>query len=173
MNHDNAAAQASAEAEERTKVHKAQEVLERTSASVGQVCFIILTLLAIIYTLYFAAGIILPFVLALVFAMVLGPAVRLMNRRLHIPRMIGGAVADRCAVQRRRGAGLCAIGSRFCLDSQSSAVPACIDGQAELSPKADPADGSRSAAAAKCDVAERGGAGGTAERNSDATTRYR
>ena len=73
MNHDNAAAQASAEAEERTKVHKAKEVLERTSASVGQVCFIILTLLAIIYTLYFAARIILPFVLALVFAMVLGP----------------------------------------------------------------------------------------------------
>ena len=89
MNQDKAAAQTSAEDEERAKVHKAQEVLERTSASVGQVCLIILTLLAVIYTLYFAAGIILPFVLALVLAMVLGPAMRLMNRRLHIPRMIG------------------------------------------------------------------------------------
>lgn len=88
MNQDEAAAQASAEDEERAKVHKAQEVLERTSASVGQVCLSILTLLAIIYTLYFAAGIILPFVLALVFAMVLGPAMRAMNRRLHIPRII-------------------------------------------------------------------------------------
>jgi predicted PurR-regulated permease PerM len=88
MNQYEAAAQASAEDEERAKVHKAQEVLERTSASVGQVCLSILTLLAIIYTLYFAAGIILPFVLALVFAMVLGPAMRTMNRRFHIPRII-------------------------------------------------------------------------------------
>ena len=155
MNQYEAAAQASAEDEERAKVHKAQEVLERTSASVGQVCLIILTLLAIIYTLYFAAGIILPFVLALVLAMVLGPAMRLMNRRLHIPRMIAALLLISCAVQRRGGAGLCAIGSRFCLDCQSSAVAAHLDGQAELSPKADPADGARRAAAAKCDVAER------------------
>ena len=88
MDEDKVPAQASAEDEERTKVRKAQEVMGRTSASVGQVCLIILTLLAILYTLYFAAGIILPFVLALVLTMVLGPAMRLMNRRLHIPRMI-------------------------------------------------------------------------------------
>jgi predicted PurR-regulated permease PerM len=88
MDQDTALAMASAENEERAKVRKAQEVLERTSLSVGQVCLIILTLLAILYTLYFAAGIILPFVLALVLTMVLGPAMRLMNRRLHIPRMI-------------------------------------------------------------------------------------
>jgi predicted PurR-regulated permease PerM len=88
MNQKAPFAQASAEDEERAKVRKAQEVLERTSASVGQVCLIILTLLAILYTLYFAAGIILPFVLALVLAMVLGPAMRLINRRLHIPRIV-------------------------------------------------------------------------------------
>jgi predicted PurR-regulated permease PerM len=88
MNQDTALAMASAENEERAKVRKAQDVLERTSLSVGQVCLIILTLLAILCTLYFAAGIILPFVLALVLTMVLGPAMRLMNRRLHIPRMI-------------------------------------------------------------------------------------
>jgi hypothetical protein len=83
-------ATASAEDEERAKVRKAQGVMERTSASVGQVCLIILTLLAIFYTLYFAAGIILPFVLALVLTMVLGPAMRLMNRRLHLPRATNG-----------------------------------------------------------------------------------
>src|ERR1700733_5595896 len=88
MDQDKAPAQASAEDEERTKVRKAQEVMGRTSASVGQVCLIILTLLAILYTLYFAAGIILPFVLALILTMVLGPAMRLLSRRLHIPRMI-------------------------------------------------------------------------------------
>jgi predicted PurR-regulated permease PerM len=88
MNQDTALAQASSEDEERGKVRKAQEVLDRTSPSVGQVCLIILTLFAVLYTLYFAAGIILPFVLALVLTMVLGPAMRLMNRRLRIPRMI-------------------------------------------------------------------------------------
>jgi predicted PurR-regulated permease PerM len=88
MDQDKAKAAAPAEDEERAKVRKAQDVMERTSASVGQVCLIVLTLLAILYTLYFAAGIILPFVLALVLTMVLGPAMRSMNRRLHIPRVI-------------------------------------------------------------------------------------
>jgi len=86
MNQDPALA--TSEDDERAKVRKAQEVVERTSASVAQVCLIILTLLAIVYTLYFGAPIILPFVLAIVLAMVLGPAMRVMNRRLHIPRMI-------------------------------------------------------------------------------------
>ena len=86
MNQDPALA--ASEDDERAKVRKAQEIVERTSASVTQVCLIILTLLAIVYTLYFGAPIILPFVLAIVLAMVLGPAMRVMNRRLHIPRMI-------------------------------------------------------------------------------------
>jgi predicted PurR-regulated permease PerM len=86
MSQDTELAQASSE--ERTKVRKAQEVLERTSPSAGQVCLIILTLLSILYTLYFAAEIILPFVLALVLTMVLGPAMRLMNRRLRIPKIV-------------------------------------------------------------------------------------
>src|SRR3954468_2211756 len=79
---------ATSEDEERAKVRKAQEVVERTSASVVQVCLVILTLLGLFYTLYSAAGIILPFVLALVLAAVLGPAMRVMNRRLRIPKMI-------------------------------------------------------------------------------------
>ena len=96
MNQETGLARASAEDEERAKVRNAQEVLERTSASVGQVCLIILTLLAILYTLYFAAGIILPFVLALVLAMVLGPAMRFINRRLHIPRMVAALLLRTC-----------------------------------------------------------------------------
>ena len=86
MNQDPALA--TSEDDERANVRKAQEVVERNSASVAQVCLIILTLLAVVYTLYFSAGIILPFVLAVVLATVLGPAMRLMNRRLHIPRII-------------------------------------------------------------------------------------
>jgi predicted PurR-regulated permease PerM len=79
---------AAPEDDERAKVLKAQEIVERTSTSVSQVCLIILTLLAVIYTLFFAAGIILPFVLALVLTMLLGPAMRLLNRRLRLPRIL-------------------------------------------------------------------------------------
>jgi predicted PurR-regulated permease PerM len=88
MVQDATIAQASSEDDERAKVRRAQEILERSSTSVGQVCLIILTVLAVLYTLFFAAAIILPFVLALVLALVLGPAMRLLNRRLRIPRMI-------------------------------------------------------------------------------------
>jgi predicted PurR-regulated permease PerM len=88
MVQDSTIAQASSEEEERIKVRRAQKVLERSSTSIGQVCLIILTMLAVLYTLFFAAAIILPFVLALVLALVLGPAMRLLNRRLRIPRMI-------------------------------------------------------------------------------------
>ncbi len=88
MVQDPTIAQASSDDEERAKVRRAQKVLERSSTSIGQVCLIILTVLAVLYTLFFAAAIILPFVLALVLALVLGPAMRLLNRRLRIPRMI-------------------------------------------------------------------------------------
>ncbi len=88
MVQDSTIAQASSEDDERAKVRRAQKVLERSSTSVGQVCLIILTLLAVLYTLFFAAAIILPFVLAMVLALVLGPAMRLLTRRLRIPQMI-------------------------------------------------------------------------------------
>jgi predicted PurR-regulated permease PerM len=88
MVQDSTIAQTSSEDEERAKIRRARKVLERSSTSIGQVCLIILTVLAVLYTLFFAAAIILPFVLALVLALVLGPAMRLLNRRLRIPRMI-------------------------------------------------------------------------------------
>jgi predicted PurR-regulated permease PerM len=74
--------------DERANARKAQEVIARTSMDVRQVCLVILTLLAVLYTLFFAAAIILPFVLAVVLALVLGPAMRLLNRRLRIPKMV-------------------------------------------------------------------------------------
>ena len=47
-----------------------------------------LTLLAIVYTLYFASALILPFVLALVLTALLSPPLQFMNRRLRVPRVI-------------------------------------------------------------------------------------
>lgn len=76
------------EDDEHAKLREAREVLAHSSTNIVQGCLITLTFLAVLYTLFFAAQIILSFVLALVLAMVLGPAMRLMNRRLHIPRMV-------------------------------------------------------------------------------------
>src|ERR1700722_14648357 len=88
MDQNPALVQRGSEDDERAKLRKAQEIVKRTSASVTQVCLIILSLLAFLYTLYFAAGSLLPFVLAMVLSMLLGPAMRMMNRRLRIPRVI-------------------------------------------------------------------------------------
>jgi predicted PurR-regulated permease PerM len=53
-----------------------------------KVCLIVGTALALVYTLYFAAAVILPFVLALVLTALLSPALVFMNRRLRVPRVI-------------------------------------------------------------------------------------
>ena len=57
-----------------------------------RIALITLTALAVIYTLYFAAAVILPFVLALVLTALLSPALQLMNRRLRIPRVVAALV---------------------------------------------------------------------------------
>jgi predicted PurR-regulated permease PerM len=76
------------EDDKRARVRRAQHVRARGLANIGQVCLVSLTLLAVLYTLYFGAAIILPFVLALVLALVLGPAMRVLNDRLRIPKMV-------------------------------------------------------------------------------------
>jgi predicted PurR-regulated permease PerM len=73
---------------QQTTARKAQEVIERSSPSIIQVCVIVLTSLALVYTLYFAAAIILPFVLALVLTALLGPPLQFMTRKMRIPRVI-------------------------------------------------------------------------------------
>ena len=78
--------------DEPVAVRKAQEIIERSSPTVNQVCLITLTLMAVIYTLYFAAAVILPFVLALVLTALLSPALQFMNRRLRIPRVIAALI---------------------------------------------------------------------------------
>ena len=47
-----------------------------------------LAVLAVIYTLYFAAAILLPFVLAIVLYLLLSPVMRVLTRRLHLPRFL-------------------------------------------------------------------------------------
>ena len=88
MDEDLALAKDDSPAIEATTVRKAQEVLERSSPTVSQICLTVLTVLAIVYTLYFASALILPFVLALVLTALLSPALHFMNRRLRVPRVI-------------------------------------------------------------------------------------
>jgi predicted PurR-regulated permease PerM len=52
------------------------------------VALTVLTLLAVFYTLYFAAGFLLPLLLAVVLDLLLAPAKRLLTDRLHLPGML-------------------------------------------------------------------------------------
>src|SRR6185436_16738354 len=50
-----------------------------------------LLVLAVLYTLYFARAVLLPIILALLLALILTPAVRLLQR-MRVPRMLGAAI---------------------------------------------------------------------------------
>jgi predicted PurR-regulated permease PerM len=76
----------------RRETKQAQEVMRDAKFHVRDVALVILAVLAVLYTLYFAAGIILPFVLALVLSLLLGPAARLMTERLLLPRMLAAVI---------------------------------------------------------------------------------
>ena len=70
----------------------ARQVMADAKFTVTDVTLVILTGLALLYTLYFAAGIILPLVLALVLALLLSPVTEFLNRRLLLPRMLGAVL---------------------------------------------------------------------------------
>ncbi|MBB3174903.1 putative PurR-regulated permease PerM [Endobacter medicaginis] len=70
------------------ELQRAREMLARSSPSVPGVCLLLLTILATFYTLYFAAAIVLPFVLAGVLNLLLMPPMRLLNQKLRIPKPI-------------------------------------------------------------------------------------
>ena len=71
---------------------QAQEVMREANFRVRDVALVILTGLAVLYTLYFAADIILPLVLALVLSLLLSPAARFLCNRLRLPRMLASAL---------------------------------------------------------------------------------
>jgi predicted PurR-regulated permease PerM len=70
----------------------ARHVIAAARFSTTSVTLIILTGLALFYTLYFAAGIILPVIMALVLALLLAPAADFLNRKLRLPRMLAAVV---------------------------------------------------------------------------------
>ena len=74
------------------ETQQAQAVMRSAEFHVRDVALVILTVLAVLYTLYFAADIILPFVLALVLSLLLSPATRFLCDRLHLPRMLAAVL---------------------------------------------------------------------------------
>jgi predicted PurR-regulated permease PerM len=75
------------------ETRQARQVMADAQFTVRDVCLVIMTGLGVIYTLYFAASLIEPLVLALVLALLLGPPVEFLNRRLKIPRMLASLFA--------------------------------------------------------------------------------
>ena len=74
------------------ETQQAQAVMRAAEFHVRDVALVILTILAVLYTLYFAADIILPFVLALVLSLLLSPATRFLCTKLHFPRMLAAVL---------------------------------------------------------------------------------
>ena len=74
------------------ETRQAQAVMRDAHFRPTDVALVILTSLAVLYTLYFAASIILPFVLALVLSLLLGPAARFLCDRLRLPRMLAAVL---------------------------------------------------------------------------------
>ncbi len=74
------------------ETEQAQAIMRRAEFHVRDVALVILTILAVLYTLYFAADIILPFVLALVLSLLLSPATRFLCEKLRFPRMLAAII---------------------------------------------------------------------------------
>jgi predicted PurR-regulated permease PerM len=74
--------------DEAERLREAKETMRDATFDVRTVATVILTLLAVFYTLYLAAEIILPLLFALVLNLLLQPPKRLLHDRLHIPNAI-------------------------------------------------------------------------------------
>ncbi len=79
--------QAHAQLHEDTADAKRQRALSTLSG-----CLLLLSILAIFYTLYFASEIVLPFVLAIVLNLLLIGPMRFLHYRLHIPKILSALV---------------------------------------------------------------------------------
>ncbi|MGC1481742.1 MAG: AI-2E family transporter [Chthoniobacterales bacterium] len=70
----------------------AEEKVDLVSGRVVRTCTILLTLLGVFYTLYFARALILPLILATLLSLLLAPAVRFLRSALRIPTALGAGV---------------------------------------------------------------------------------
>jgi len=71
---------------------RVQAAYKRARLSVVEICLLILTVLAVFYTLSVASGIVLPFVLAVVINLLLSAPMRVLNQRLRVPKPLAALV---------------------------------------------------------------------------------
>ena len=81
-------APAPSQEDEREPIERARAEMQAPKSPPGTKALGTLAVLAVAYTLYFAAAFLLPFTLAIVLYLLLSPAMRLLNKRLHIPRAL-------------------------------------------------------------------------------------
>lgn len=75
-------------APEADTMRAAQAEMARAHPDIRTIALVILAVLAVFYTLYFAAGIVLPFIFAIVLTLLLAPLKRLLTDRLRLPAML-------------------------------------------------------------------------------------
>jgi len=71
---------------------RVQEAYRRTRLTLPETCLLILTILAVFYTLSVASGIVLPFVLAIVINLLLSAPMRVLHQRLKVPKPLAALV---------------------------------------------------------------------------------
>lgn len=76
------------EAAERAQQARMRDAVRRARLNVTQICLMVLTFLAVMYTLHFAASIVLPMVMAVVTNLMLVAPMRLITHRTHLPKPI-------------------------------------------------------------------------------------
>ncbi|CUW45946.1 AI-2E family transporter [Novacetimonas hansenii] len=72
--------------------HRAREVMRHTRMDLKTACLLVLCILAVFYTLYFAASIILPMILALVVNLLLSSPMRFLHLKLTLPKPLAALV---------------------------------------------------------------------------------
>jgi predicted PurR-regulated permease PerM len=85
MNTDAKPVLAYSDNDEAERLREAKEQMREAHFDVRNVALVTITVLAVFYTLYFAAEIVLPLLFALVLNLLLQPPKRLLHERLHIP----------------------------------------------------------------------------------------
>ena len=79
------ASNAHAAARDRREAERAIAAGAAVPEGVRSIGTLILTILAIVYTLYFGKEVLLPLALAIILKLLLGPAMRLLHERVHLP----------------------------------------------------------------------------------------
>jgi predicted PurR-regulated permease PerM len=73
---------------EAARIRAAQAEVASTRFSTEKICLVLLTAIAVVATLYFAAAIVLPFLVAIVFNLLLAPLKRFLTERLRLPAVL-------------------------------------------------------------------------------------